>query len=75
MNILILIIDPQAGTKRDLMATSGEYLRIWEVGEQSKQVKCISRLFNVRDYHVSDSLFQNKHSEYCAPLTSFDWNQ
>jgi hypothetical protein len=37
----------QAGTHRDLMATSGEYLRIWEVGEDTKSVNLKSRLFNV----------------------------
>lgn len=29
------------------MATSGEYLRIWEVGENTKEVKIKSKLFNV----------------------------
>lgn len=29
------------------MATSGEYLRIWEVGEESRSVTLKSRLSNV----------------------------
>lgn len=44
----------------DLLATSGDYLRLWEVRETS--VEAIS-LFN-----------NSKTSEFCAPLTSFDWN-
>lgn len=32
------------------MATSGEYLRIWEVGEESRSVKLKSKLSNVRFY-------------------------
>lgn len=39
------------------MATSGEYLRIWEVGEESRVVKLKSKLSNVRvalsHYYVS----------------------
>ncbi|KAI4338050.1 hypothetical protein L6164_016404 [Bauhinia variegata] len=45
----------------DLLATSGDYLRLWEVGENS--VEPISLLNN------------SKSSEFCAPLTSFDWNE
>ncbi|RYR34193.1 hypothetical protein Ahy_A10g048928 isoform B [Arachis hypogaea] len=44
----------------DLLATSGDYLRLWEVRESS--VEALS-LFN-----------NSKTSEFCAPLTSFDWN-
>ncbi|XP_028790775.1 protein TRANSPARENT TESTA GLABRA 1 [Neltuma alba] len=44
----------------DLLATSGDYLRLWEVRENS--VDTISLLNN------------SKTSEFCAPLTSFDWN-
>ncbi|XP_020203796.1 protein TRANSPARENT TESTA GLABRA 1 [Cajanus cajan] len=44
----------------DLLATSGDFLRLWELREAS--VDALS-LFN-----------NSKSSEYCAPLTSFDWN-
>lgn len=40
------------------MATSGEYLRIWEVGEQSKNVKLVSKLFNVSFLSVYITLEQ-----------------
>ncbi|KAM1127038.1 hypothetical protein ACFX13_042950 [Malus domestica] len=44
----------------DLLASSGDYLRLWEVGDSS--VEPIQVLNN------------SKTSEFCAPLTSFDWN-
>ncbi|PPR84744.1 hypothetical protein GOBAR_AA35971 [Gossypium barbadense] len=44
----------------DLLASSGDYLRLWEVGHSS--IELISILDN------------SKTSEFSAPLTSFDWN-
>jgi len=52
-----------SGGLRDLLATSGDFLRIWEVGAGGTGVKAKCTLNN------------NKNSEYCAPLTSFDWNE
>lgn len=40
----------QAGTHNDLLATSGEYLRIWEVGPESKSVSLKAKLFNVNNF-------------------------
>lgn len=51
---------------KDLLATTGDYLRLWSVdGIDSGSTSGVSleRGFN-----------NNKHSEYCAPITSFDWN-
>ena len=52
----------------DLLATTGDYLRLWEISPDAEdpmkdQCKAISLLDN------------NKNSEYCAPLTSVDWNE
>ncbi|PRP86320.1 hypothetical protein PROFUN_05461 [Planoprotostelium fungivorum] len=47
----------------DLLGTTGDYLRLWEV----KQGK--------RDVSLKCMLNNNKSSEFCAPLTSFDWNE
>ncbi|XP_022737283.1 protein TRANSPARENT TESTA GLABRA 1-like [Durio zibethinus] len=44
----------------DILASSGDYLRLWEVRESS--INPLSVLNN------------SKTSEFCAPLTSFDWN-
>mmetsp|Transcript_33669 Transcript_33669/g.68899 ORF Transcript_33669/g.68899 Transcript_33669/m.68899 type:complete len:345 (+) Transcript_33669:142-1176(+) len=46
---------------KDLLATTGDYLRIWCVSESGNDVRMESLLNN------------NKSNEYCAPLTSFDW--
>jgi WD repeat-containing protein 68 len=45
----------------DLVATTGDYLRIWNIREDGVT---LSALLN-----------NNKNSEFCAPLTSFDWNE
>ncbi|OWM79687.1 protein TRANSPARENT TESTA GLABRA 1 [Punica granatum] len=47
--------------KSDLLASSGDFLRLWEVRDSS--VEPVSVLNN------------SKTSEFCAPLTSFDWNE
>jgi len=49
----------------DLLATTGDYLRLWSVNsEKGKQEVELKVLLN-----------NNKTSEFCAPLTSFDWNE
>lgn len=61
-------IPDDTGTRPDLLATSGDYLRLWEVCADSDppsvkpKPKCL--------------LDSNKGSDvkFCAPLTSFDWN-
>ena len=45
----------------DLLATSGDYLRVWRAGEPETKLECL--------------LNNNKNSDFCAPLTSFDWNE
>ncbi|EDQ92197.1 uncharacterized protein MONBRDRAFT_17740 [Monosiga brevicollis MX1] len=47
-------------TRPDLLATTGDYLRIWRVEENLTSMECL--------------LNNNKTSEFCAPLTSFDWS-
>lgn len=69
----------------DLLATSGDYLRIWRVlNESNSAVKLECLLNNVRLLQLLYILYltnffsliikQNKNSDFCAPLTSFDWN-
>ena len=54
---------PEAlAAQKDLLATTGDYLRLWSVGGDG-DVR-FERVFNNN----------NKNSEYCAPVTSFDWN-
>mmetsp|Transcript_29613 Transcript_29613/g.41278 ORF Transcript_29613/g.41278 Transcript_29613/m.41278 type:complete len:419 (+) Transcript_29613:66-1322(+) len=48
------------GSRPDLLATTGDYLRLWKVEKDRVSMECL--------------LNNNKNSEFCAPLTSFDWN-
>jgi DDB1- and CUL4-associated factor 7 len=52
----------------DLLATTGDYLRLWNLtgGENDDDELKVTK---------KALLNNNKTSEYCAPLTSFDWNE
>ncbi|KAM9964944.1 hypothetical protein ACTFIW_004739 [Dictyostelium discoideum] len=56
-------IPDKNSNRPDLLATTGDYLRLWEVGSNQRSIKLKSLLTN------------NKSSEFCAPLSSFDWNE
>ncbi|XP_037556732.1 DDB1- and CUL4-associated factor 7 [Dermacentor silvarum] len=56
----IMWIPDTKGVFPDLLATSGDYLRVWRAGEETR-LECL--------------LNNNKNSDFCAPLTSFDWNE
>eukprot|EP01083_Nonionella_stella_P020774 57650_1 len=51
----------QVQCKNDMLATTGDYLRLWRVEDDKIE--------------LSSLLNNNKNSEFCAPLTSFDWNE
>jgi len=58
----IMFIPDKEGREADLIGTTGDYMRIWSIGENGNHIlKCM--------------LNNNKNSEFCAPLTSFDWNE
>jgi len=46
----------------DLVATTGDYLRLWNISNESTTVT------------MKVCLNNNKKTDFCAPLTSFDWN-
>lgn len=65
------------GQSPDIFATTGEYLRIWELSDndsnvpdqnQNSSINLKATLANIR------RLGPNK-KDFCAPLTSFDWNE
>lgn len=72
----------------DLLATTGDYLRLWE-NQEDGTVKPKCMLNNVRApaaviRAIGSNPFvvltcppplQHQESEFCAPLTSFDWNE
>jgi len=57
----IMFIPDKECTKPDLLATTGDYLRIWNVTDEKVELKAV--------------LNNKQNSEFCAPLTSFDWNE
>lgn len=78
----------QKGQFTDLLATSGDYLRVWRAGEPETRLECVLNNVSINfisknffhHHHVqcplmSAILLQNKNSDFCAPLTSFDWNE
>jgi len=60
--------DTRSGGSRDLLATTGDYLRIWNVADDGSGR---GTLIPTKEALLNN----NKNSEYCAPLTSFDWNE
>eukprot|EP00730_Choanoeca_flexa_P016269 TRINITY_DN7654_c0_g1_i1.p1 TRINITY_DN7654_c0_g1~~TRINITY_DN7654_c0_g1_i1.p1 ORF type:complete len:345 (+),score=58.53 TRINITY_DN7654_c0_g1_i1:150-1184(+) len=58
----IMWLPDEKDTRPDLFATTGDYLRIWKNDPESSSTTMECLLNN------------NKSSEFCAPLTSFDWN-
>lgn len=77
----IMWIPDKTGSRTDLIATTGDYLRLWEVNKGGSSVSMKMLLNNVRLSYNNPfffsrfDCFQNKNSEFCAPLTSFDWNE
>ena len=57
----IIWIPDAKGIYPDLLATSGDYLRVWRCADNEIKLECL--------------LNNNKNSDFCAPLTSFDWNE
>jgi len=57
----LMFIPDRECNKEDLLATSADCLRLWRVDDDGVRLQC--------------DLSNNRNSEYCAPLTSFDWNE
>lgn len=64
----ILWSPDRSGNARDLLATTGDYLRIWNLNDDGSGLGTMTS-------KKEALLNNNKNSEYCAPLTSFDWNE
>lgn len=70
----IAFIPDYVGTKPQLLATSGDALRIWEWTDDDLKGKALlSTVSRTSSTPCTNSLVKNPESEYCAPLTSFEW--
>jgi len=55
---------PQKATNQNLLATTGDFLRLWQ--HENGSLNMVATLANMRR--------SSGKRELCAPLTSFDWN-
>ena len=62
-----ILWSPDATSRRDLLATTGDYLRIWSIDSTNDE--------SLASVDMAAVLNNNKNSDFCAPLTSFDWNE
>src|ERR1700682_2355167 len=74
----LMFIPDQSGSKEDIIASAGDYLRIWKItpnptpaGHTNNSLATTGQYNN--DIRMISLLNNNKNSEFCAPLTSFDW--
>ncbi|GJJ74532.1 DDB1- and CUL4-associated factor 7 [Entomortierella parvispora] len=63
----------------DLLATTGDYLRLWELRDDPELNNNASSTIGRRPSAIQQQLLQravlaNTKANFCAPLTSFDWN-
>ncbi|KAG0344040.1 ddb1 and cul4 associated factor 7 [Podila humilis] len=65
----------------DLLATTGDYLRLWELKDETEHaVRNSSNSvghrapYTNRQQLVQRAVLANTKANFCAPLTSFDWN-
>eukprot|EP00754_Rhynchopus_humris_P018736 Rhum_TRINITY_DN14613_c36_g1::Rhum_TRINITY_DN14613_c36_g1_i1::g.109208::m.109208/K11805/WDR68, HAN11; WD repeat-containing protein 68 len=65
----VMWLPDQRTNATDLLASTGDYLRLWEVNPRNKEGE-------IEEGKVVTSccLNNNKKTDFCAPLTSFDWN-
>lgn len=63
----IMWLPDKTGAREDLLATTGDYLRLWKMPADGAAANEPIKMTNL--------LNNNKNSEFCAPLTSFDWNE
>ncbi|CAG8536572.1 5298_t:CDS:2 [Racocetra fulgida] len=63
----------------DLLATAGDYLRLWEVEDDfntSSNTIGANNFTGVRQQRLTHkSMLTNTKADFNAPLTSFDWNE
>ncbi|KAG0254185.1 ddb1 and cul4 associated factor 7 [Mortierella polycephala] len=62
----------------DLLATTGDYLRLWELREDSEHSNASKTIGGRKGSGIQQLCkritLANSKANFCAPLTSFDWN-
>ncbi|GFR42912.1 hypothetical protein Agub_g3910 [Astrephomene gubernaculifera] len=77
----VMWVPDREGCRPDLLATTGEALRIWRVVEGEEEAggegegEEGAAGGGGRGVYLRSLLNNNKQSEFSAPLTSFDWNE
>ncbi|KAG0367003.1 ddb1 and cul4 associated factor 7 [Gamsiella multidivaricata] len=75
--------EPYKGGHRkpyDLLATTGDYLRLWDLKDDSEHDNGASNTIGrrhppvMRQQLAQRAVLANTKANFCAPLTSFDWN-
>ncbi|KAI1315921.1 ddb1 and cul4 associated factor 7 [Mortierella claussenii] len=74
--------EPYKGGHRrsyDLLATTGDYLRLWDLKDDPEHQDSSNTIGRRRAPAIRQQLAQravlaNTKANFCAPLTSFDWN-
>lgn len=62
--------------KPDLLATSSDFLRVWRISSSDEDDDDHNHHPHPhRRVEMKSLLNNNRNSEYCGPLTSFDWNE
>ncbi|XP_078437232.1 WD repeat-containing protein LWD1-like [Wolffia australiana] len=61
----LMFIPDRDCLRPDLLATSADFLRLWRLPSDHEPTSV----------ELKSVLNGNKNSEYCGPLTSFDWNE
>lgn len=67
-----IFIPDKECARPDLLATSSDFLRIWKLPDPDENP---TQNNNSNRVELKSLLNGNKNSEYCGPLTSFDWNE
>lgn len=65
-----LLWSPLKSQNHNLIATTGDYLRLWELKQNDQDQYVLSSKAT-----LANARRGAQKKDYCAPLTSFDWNE
>lgn len=68
-------IPDDVGTREDLLATTGDYLRVWRINSCANASTGADDITKQCDFNVKPPSNSSSQQQYCSPLTSMDWNR